>query len=287
MDAHLWKLLVDKAVLRTKSRDLIWYETSEGPANTLSFGTLIDDSTTLNIWGYESNYSYELCLIKQTTGEPFEERKRATTKKNSDGVNFSGLFEATQLQIKAIARDRAFTAVMEYLADPTVEDLEKQDEFRDQWGALGDYGYFLYSHDEKILAAVKDMTAAGSITWSIEDGKDRGEEGQYFWAEIGDLLYLRLHQSQTPRRAAGTTSYRFGIGATSDEPFDVEVKLSPDTKKQTRPLWLIADELHTIISKTIHEDEAKFNQIVRDNIIHDILASLDNHHKEQSSLDGI
>ncbi|MFF2031123.1 hypothetical protein [Arthrobacter sp. NPDC058192] len=288
MDADLWKLLVDKAVLRTKTRDLIWSETSEGPAKTLSFGTSIDDSTTLNIWGYEANYSYELCLIKETTGEPFEERKRATTKKNADGVNFSGLFEAAQLQIKALTRDRAFAAVMEYLADPgAVEDPEKQDELRDQWGALGDYGYFLYSHDEKILAAVRDMTAAGSITWSLEDGEDRGEEGQYFRAEIGDLLCVRLHPSQTPRRTLGSTSYRFGISGTGDEPFDVEVDLSPDAKKHTRPLWLIADELSTLISNVINEDEKKFNQIVRDNIIHDILASLDDVRQEPSLPDGV
>lgn len=78
---------------------------------------------------------------------------------------------------------------MEYLADPTVEDSEKKNELCDKWGPLGDDGFFLYSQDEKILGSVRDMTAAGSITWSAEQysGGDA-----YFHADIGDLLYVRL-----------------------------------------------------------------------------------------------
>ncbi len=41
MDAQLWKLLVEKAILRTKSRDLLWSKTSEGPNNVVSFGAPI------------------------------------------------------------------------------------------------------------------------------------------------------------------------------------------------------------------------------------------------------
>jgi hypothetical protein len=196
MDANLWKLLVDKVVFRTKSRDLLWSKTNEGPAKTLSFGTSIDDSTSLNIWGYEANYSYELCLIKKTSGEPFEERKRVTVKKNAEGVNFSGLFKAAKKQIEDLTRERAFAAVMEYLADPTVEDPEKREEFLGRWAALGYNNYFPYSQDEKILAVVRDLTAAGSITWEVAEGWD--EEPQYFRAEVGDLLHLDFRPSQTP-----------------------------------------------------------------------------------------
>lgn len=285
MDANLWKLLVDKVVSRTKSRDLLWSETGEGPANTLSFGTSIDDSTTLNIWGYKANYSYELHLVKQTAGEPFEERKRVTVKKNAEGINFSGLFEAVQTQITALTRDRACAAVLEYLADPTVEDPETQEDLCARWGALGDNGYFKYSHDEKILAAVRDLTAAGSIPWEFMEA--RGQVPQWFRAEIGDLLYVEFHPSQTPRRTQGTNSYRFNMMASNGEPFDVDVHLDPDPKKQSRPAWLIADDIHAILLRTVHEDEAKFNKIIRDNIIHDILASLDSPRKEPSALEGI
>jgi hypothetical protein len=58
-------------------------------------------------------------------------------------------------------------------------------------------------------------------------------------------------------------------------------------KDYERPRRLLAVELNTIILKKVHEDEAKFNKIVRDNIVHDILASLDSPRKEPSSLEGI
>lgn len=287
MDARLWKLLVDKAISRTKSRDLLWSKTDEGPANTLSFGTSIDDRTTLNIWGYKANYSYELRLIKQTEGEPFEERKRVTLKKNADGVNFSGLFEAAKKQIEVLVRERAFTALMEYLADPTVEDPEQQEEFLGRWASLGYNNYFTYSQDEKILAVVRDMTAAGSITWSLSDRNDIDEEGQHFWAEVGDLLCLTFHAIQTSGRAQGAPSYRFCISSTDDSDSDIEMQIGHGMKDYERPRRLISDALKALILKKVHEDATMFNEIVRNNIIHDILASLDSPRNESSSLEGI
>jgi hypothetical protein len=287
MDASLWKLLVEKVISRTKSRDLLWSKTDEGPANTLSFGTSIDDRTTLNIWGYKANYSYELCLVKQTEGEPFEERKRVTLKKNAEGISFSGLFEAAKKQVEVLVRERAFTALMEYLADPTIEDPEQQEEFLDRWASLGYDNYFTYSQDEKILAVLRDMTAAGSITWSLSDGNDVDEEGQHFWAEVGDLLYLTFHTSQTPGRAQGATSYRFCISSTDDSDSDIEMQIGHGTKDYERPRRLFSDELRTLILKKVHEDEVMFNEIVRNNIIHDILASLDSPRNASSPLEGI
>lgn len=174
--------------------------------------------------------------------------------------------------MRAIVRDGAFAAVMEYLADPTLEDPEKQEELRDYWGKLGDRGYFLYSQDEKILSAVRDMTAAGSITWVAEQYSD-GE--RYFGAEIGVLLYVSLKPIQAQGPFSAVRSYIFAISSTADEPFWPEVKLGPGPNEQHRPLWLIADEIHALISKTISDDEVRFNKIVRDNIVHDILSSLD------------
>ncbi len=286
MDANLWKLLVERVILRTKSRDLLWSTTDTGPANTLSFGTSICDRTTLSIWGYEANYSYELCLIKETAGEPFEERKRVTAKKNAEGINFDGLFVTAKKQIDDIPRERAFTALMEYLAHPTVEDPKTQEEFFELWAALGYNNYFPYSQDEEILTAVRDMTAAGSITWTVDDGEDRDGEGQYFSADVGDLLHLTFQGSQTPGRASGAATYQFCISSTDDSDSDLEMKIGPAKKDYERPRWLLAVDLNTIILKVFHEDEAKFNKIVRDDIFHEILASLDGPTKEPSSFEG-
>lgn len=287
MDANQWKLLVDKVILRTKVGDLLWSRTDEGPAKTLSFGASIDDSTRLNIWGYKTNYSYELYLIKETPGEPFEFRKRVTVKKNAEGINFDGLLDAAKKQIEDLIRERAFVAVMAYLAGPTVEDPEKQEEFLDPWAALGYNNYFTYAQDEKILTAVRDMTAAGSITWTVDDGVGRDEEGQFFSANVGDLLYLTFNPRQTPGRTSGAASYRFCMMTNDDNDNDIEMKISHTTKDFERPRRLLAIELNTIILKNVDEDEAKFNKIVQDSIFHEILASLDGPREEPSSLGGI
>lgn len=293
MDANLWKQLVEKVIFRTKSRDLLWSKTSEGPAKTLSFGTSIDDSTSLNIWGYEANYSYELCLIKQTGAEPFEERKRVTVKKNAEGIDFSGLFETVQTQMKEIPRERAFASLMEYLGDPTVEDQEKQQEFLDHWsiwstGTSRRYGIFRYFQSERIIAAVKDMSVAGSITWTVGDAKDFNEEGQYYYAEVGDLISLTF---RTPDMTPGATEYQLlinpGTGpATDDCDFYFELTIDRDRREHLQPLRLVTLDLETIVSKHLKEDKEKFNQIVRDDIFYDILASLDNPRKDSSSVGG-
>lgn len=271
MDVQLWKLLVEKAILRTKSRDLLWSKTSEGPNNAVSFGAPIDDSTTLNIWGHKTNYSYELLLTKELSGETFEERKRVTAKKDSEGIDFKGLLDTVQAETQAMVRENVFAAVMEYLDNPAVEDPETQEKFRDRWSELGDLGYFLYSQDEKILTAVRDMTAEGSISWTAEEVNGR----RYFGAKIGELLDVRLEPSLTKGRFSSANSYTFEISGTDDEPFYPDVRLSPDPKERHRPVWLVADELHTLISEKISDDKDEFNKIVRNSIVHDILSALD------------
>jgi hypothetical protein len=59
-----------------------------------------------------------------------------------------------------------------------------------------------------------------------------------------------------------------------DEPFYPEVKLDSGSKPR-EPLWSIANEIYTSVSETMGDDEATFNKIVRDTIVHDILSSLE------------
>lgn len=270
MDANLWKLLVDKVIRKTKSRDLLWSATSHGPAKTLSFGTSIDDNTTLNIWGYETNYSYELCLTKQTAGEPFEERKRVTTKKGAEGIEFSGLFKTAQSQVADVIRERACDAIMESLANPPVADSKEEDDICDRLEAFGDKHYFYYSQDEKVLALVRDLTVAGSIPW--EYTKD-DEEGEYFSADIARFgPYLSLRATRTSPKAV---SRRYSFGIMHEGSFNADVEIEP-TKAVTRNLCLIADDIYAIVSKMVRDDEAEFEKIVSGNIINDIFSSLDN-----------
>lgn len=288
MDANQWKLLVDKVILRTKSRDLLWSRTDEGPAKTLSFGVSFGDDTRLNIWGYKNNYSYELLVIKETSGEPFIDRKRVTVKKNAEGINFNGLFETAKKQIEDLTRERAFAALMDYLANPTADDRDMQQDFLDPWEALGHNNYFSYAQDEEILTKVRDMTAAGSIIWTIDDGESLARDGQSFFAEVGAHLYLSFYPRPLAGGSLGATTYLFIISSMddSDSDTDIEMKIRHTAKGQEQPSWLLAVELNTIILKNVHENEAKFNKIVLDNVFHEILESLDRPRKEPSSSGG-
>lgn len=283
IDASRWKLLVDKAILRTETRDLQWSETDEGPANTLSFGASIDGRTTLNVWGYQANYSYELSLIRHTDGEPFAERKRVTVKSQAEGIDFKGLLDAARGQVENLVRERAFAAVMDYLADPTAKDPEQQEEFLDRWAALGYNNFFNYSQDESIFAIVNDLTAAGSITWTVSENEDLDAGGQCFLAEVGDLLSLTFHSNQASAKAASATTYTFCLSSTDDSDSDIEMQIGIGRADYERTRRLLADELHTHILKKVHEGEAMFNEIVRNSTFDEILASLDVSHHDSSS----
>ncbi|QYF91078.1 hypothetical protein [Arthrobacter sp. PAMC25284] len=276
MDANLWELLVDKAIRKTKSKGLLWSTTDRGPDNTRSYETAIDENTTLSIWGYERNYSYELCLDKRMEGGSFEERKRVTVKKNAQGIDFSGLFKAVQDQISSAVRERAFNAVVQYLSNPKGIDSEKESELYECMDALGDRDYFLYSQDEEILSLVRDLTATGSIAWKLQADDDR--DGQYFHADIGQddekgILGLYVSLLAVPASSkAGATIYTFGL--MNEGIFDVEMTIDARNKRAPR-LWKIANEIHVTVSKKAREDDVEFRKIVRNNIVHDILASLD------------
>lgn len=273
MDANLWALLVDKAIRKTKSKDLLWTPTNKGPDNALSFEAVIDDASTLSIWGYERNYSYELCLTKRIEGGSFEERKRVTTKKNAQGIDFSGLFKATQDQIFSDLRERAFNAVVQHLSDPTQIDSEKEAELNECLEAMGERGYFLYSQNEKILSLIRELTATDSIEWKLYDD-DQG--GECFHADIGEDaekgvlgLYVSLLALPTSTKA-GTTIYTFGM--MNEGTFDFAVRIQ---NKRTPGLWKIANKIHMSISRKAREDDEEFRKIIRNNIVHDILQSLD------------
>lgn len=288
MDANLWKQIVDKAISRTRSRNLLWSKSDRGPDKALSFEASIDEHTTLNIWGYEKNYSYELCLTKQTMGDPFEERKRVTTKGSAEGIDFRGLFKAAQSQSSTIVRERAFNAVLDFLSNPTVIDPNTEEvispenelERSGDLSAMG-RGWFTHSEDEEILALVRDLTAAGSIPWTFSKTEDSDE--QTFSALVGDsndegdyCLFLALRVGPTSSKTSGKVVYNFELQHGSL--FWVDVELRP-TDKLARQSWLLASEIHTIVSKQVRHDEEEFNKIVRDNIVHEILASLDDPRK--------
>lgn len=272
MDSEHWQTLVEKVILRTQSRQLRWVETDEGPDNTLSFGTSIDETTTLNMWGYTTNYSYELVLKQETSGDPFEERIRVTSKKTAQGIDFKSLFDAIQTEMKAIIRDEAFDAVMEYLADPTIDEEDKSDELQDKWLAADYRVVFTYEQDEQILEAVRGLSRAGTITW-IKDREDGGSV--YFAAEIGRLLDVRLDPLEKSGRSSGGRSYIFEIADSPIGNFSEKVELSADPRWKYRSLWTIADELHALVTEATDGDKKKFNDIVRNDIIHGIFSTLD------------
>ncbi|MCQ1988231.1 hypothetical protein [Arthrobacter sp. zg-Y844] len=288
MDATLWKQIVDKAIRNTTSRDLLWSKSNMGPIGTRSFRASIDDNTTLNIWGYEKNYSYELHLTRSTAGEPFEERKRVTAKSTAEEIDFRGLFQAAQAQSMSIVRERAFDAVIDFLDNPTVLNPETEEVVfpenyleRSEHLNVMDFGWFTYSEDEKILARVRDLTAAGSIAWTFSEPDDDAEE--FFSAFVGDstedgscCLYLSFKVISSESKTARKAAYNFEMQ--HDPNFIVNVDIKP-TNKQAHRAWILASDIHSIVSRQVRNDEEEFNKIVRDNIVHEILASLDDSHK--------
>ncbi|MDN4611478.1 hypothetical protein [Arthrobacter burdickii] len=259
-----------------------------GTGENLSFEASIDVNTTLSIWGYEKNYSYELCRTRRTAGEPFKESIRVTAKDKANGIDFSGLFKAARAQSSNVIRERAFNAVIDYLTNPTkvnprtneVVHPENEGERWDDLQAMSFSGQFTYSQDEEILALVKNLTAEGSILWTLttSDG-----EGEFFSAYVGDSdedgchnLYLSLEVAETTTRVNGKVTYNFEIQ--NDPNFLVRTVIKP-TNKQSQKSWQLASEIHSILAKQVRNDEEAFKKIISDDIVNDVLASLDEPHK--------
>lgn len=274
MDSHTWKLIVDRAIARTASRDIFWVKNNNGPITARSFETTIDESTKLSIWGYSTNFSYELCVTRETADGLFEEKKRVKSKKNADGIRYKDLLDRVLYEVDAIPRDNAFDAVMEYLADPTAKfSTEEKEGLRDRWAGLGYDGFFMYEQFGKILDRVTELTAAGTIVWSTDDDADTAASHT---ASIGEMLVFYMSARQKNGRAAGVYSYDFSISATDYDFFDVDEQQDPDREGHKNPLWSRANTLHEVILKSkSYDDVAKFNEIVRANIFQDVLAALD------------
>lgn len=277
MDGEHWKLIVDKVIRRTKSRDLRWAVTNEGPDRTLSFSTSIDETTTLNIWGYEKNYSYELRLIKQTAGQPFNESKRATRKDKAEGIDFRGLFEAAKHQVWDIAREDAYETVMAYLAEATSAErgaeagLEEPSHPVSDLGAMGHGRYFLYSEDAELIALLRDRTAAGAIHWSFVEANTGGV--QTLQADLQDLTVL-LECKAKGKAGEATRNSEYVLDVSNDGDFWARAFMARN-QKNTHDMWLLADEIHSIVAAQSREEDAAFEKIVRESLIHEILASLD------------
>lgn len=277
MDADHWKQIVDKVIRRTKSRDLLWTATNEGPDRTLSFSTSFDETTTLNIWGYEKNYSYEMRLIKQTAGEPFNESKRATSKDKAEGIDFRGLFEAAKHQIWDIARENAYETVMDYLTEATSgehgeeADLEEPLHPVTELGAMGHGPHFLYSEDAEMIALLRDKTAAGAIRWSFVETDTGGV--QTLHADLQELIVL-LECKAKDKSGEAMRNSEYVLDVSNDRAFWARAFMTRN-HKDTHDMWLIADEIHSIVAAQSRKDDAAFEKIVRENIVHEILASLD------------
>lgn len=275
MDASVWKIVVDRAILRTDEGTIRWIASDGGPAKTLSFVASIDEVTTLSFWGYKSNFSYELCLTKQAEGTPFVEKKRITTKKNSDGIRCKVLLDAVQRQLIHVPRKAAFDAVMEYLTGPLDERSDKQrDYLTERWNKLESLevnGFFYYSQTREILRALIALTAEGVITWQVEVQPDGDEE----WStEIGSMLHSRLTVKPSPY-GAGHEAYEHFLYDSGDGTLSVWEEADPDMEDVKPPLWSMMNKLHSMIIKMNPTNDTKFETIVRENIIQDILAALD------------
>lgn len=287
VDTNLWKQIVDKAILKTISRDLVWSKSDPGTSGARSFETLIDNSTTLSVRGHVSKYSYELCLTKQTLGEPFEERIQVTTKSRAEGIDFKGLFQAVQNQARIVVCERAFNAVLDFLNNPTVLDPETEevvfpDNERERSADLNAMvGLFSYSQDEEILAHVRDLTAAGSISWTFSKPDD-GDE-QFFSADVGDstedgFCSLGLSFRVIPSNSKTVRKVTYNFTLQHEPSFWIDVYIKP-TNKRAKESWILASEIHSIVSRQVRNEDEEFKKIVRDNIMQEILASLDDSHK--------
>lgn len=275
MDASTWKLVVDRAISRTDAGTLNWSTSDDGPAKTLGFIASIDETTTLSFWGYEANFSYELCLTKQTGGEPFVERKRITTKKKSEGIRCKALLDAVQRQMVHIPRRVAFNAVMEYLADPLANrSNEEREVLMDRWGKLESLGrndFFLYSQTREILRKLMTLTSSGTIIWHVEMTTGGEEE----WStDMGELLHADL-SVQTPAAGAGRETYRYSLYDSGHGTLFVSEEQDPDIEDVMPPLWSTMKKLHGTILSMNPTDDTKFEAIVRENIVQEILAALD------------
>lgn len=283
MDATIWKQIVDKVIQKTISRDLLWSKSDLGPIGTLSFETSIDEATRLNVWGYEKNYSYELLLTKQAADGLFVERKRVTTKSSSEGIDFRSLFQSAKEQVADIVRELAFNAILDFLDHPTVLDPKTQEvvfpknqlERSNHLNSLQS-GWFMYQEDETILARIRDMTVAGLISWEFSKPEEGDEE--FFSASVGDSdddgygnLFMSFRVVPSESKTVRKVTYILDLQHEPNFMLDVDIK---PTDKLALESWSIASEIHALVSKQVRKDEAEFEEIVRNNIVHEILDSL-------------
>lgn len=280
LTADDWKLIVKAAIERTSSAGLEWSETDEGPENTRSFVASVDDATTLSIWGYRTGYSYQLDLVKQGPSEvAFEATKRATTKKNSEGVDFAGLFKAAQRHVLLAAeqaakanRDMGFSFLMEYVkafgdeaTQAAMAGLHRLAELE----PIADFSTEQWLH---FIATVKERTDAAALTWT----KDEESVDDVYEARMG-ALKIDLAAS----RASSSEPYTYYIGVESDGEWDVDGVVGYETdderldgRNRQFPAYSSLKGLHDTVSRPFHEQDAKFQKIVKDDVVHGILTSL-------------
>ncbi|WP_404321304.1 hypothetical protein [Arthrobacter luteolus] len=272
MDDSVWKLVVDRAIAKTDEGTMKWVASNHGPVRTVGFTASIDETTTLSFWGYERNFSYEICLTKETGGEPFVEIKRITTQKKSGGIRCNVLLDAVQRQTIHIPRLDAFKAVMEYVSDPLADRSdETQEDLINRWGKLESLGwndFFLYSQTREILRALTTLTTEGTIIWSLDTKTD--EEAEWS-ANVGDLL----RSSLSVKDVSNEEVYAYTLWDVGDGTLWVGEGDEPDAGNAASPLRSPMKKLHEAILRMNPTDDVKFETIVRENIVQEILAALD------------
>lgn len=274
-----WKMIVEAARERTASFDLDWVVTEDGPARTLSFGASIDDATTLSIWGYTTSYSYQLQLTKTgPEGILFQDAKRATSKKNAGDIDFSGLFKAirehmTQKERRAVEanRDAAFSLIRGYVENPP--------ECEGDVGRIAlaarlvqmDPDPFTVKQWLQFVDVLKGATEARAIEWTREEEVD-----ETFSATVGEL---RVELSGS--RSSDSEPFTFYLDILASGGGDVGPAFGAETdderldgKNRQYPAYRSLKGLFEQVSAPFEQQKAQFQQIVKDDIVHGVLASL-------------
>lgn len=265
-----WKMIVDAAIKRTRSLELQWEKAEGGPPKAVCFETSIDEEHTLSIWGHTSNYSYQLELAIRGLDEViFEDRRRVTTKKTAEGIDFAGLFKAIQRQLKETeARTRrenatrAWTLVMERLdTSSNSSSFGDGSSLGPAVAELGPFGDLSAAECSSLFVVLRELTEGHDIRWT-GDG--------YYETHISEHMMIDFCLGSDPSCFFLTVSSREDA---SDE-FEQVIEISDYGVREWSSAYANGMALYEAIRKPLSHQEAEFKRIVKDDIVHSVLAAI-------------